>query len=89
MDFQHQDNQFTMVDGSEELGFISYMENGDIMTIDHTEVSPELSGQGMGKELVGKVVEYARNNRKSVDPQCPYAKKVIEETEEYHDVLAK
>ncbi len=89
MDFQHQDNRITLLDGSDELGFVSYQENGDVLTIDHTEVAPELSGQGMGKKLVGQLVEHARNDGKSVDPQCPYAKKVIERTEEYQDVLAK
>ncbi|ALS75256.1 hypothetical protein AUC31_08485 [Planococcus rifietoensis] len=89
MDFQHQDNRIAMLDGSEEVGFVSYIENGDVLTVDHTEVAPELSGQGMGKELVGKIVEHARNEGKSVDPQCPYAKKVIEGTEEFQDVLVK
>ncbi|MBT2581420.1 GNAT family N-acetyltransferase [Planococcus sp. ISL-109] len=89
MDFQHQDNRITLLDGPEELGFVSYQENGDVLTIDHTEVAPKLSGQGMGKQLVGKLVEHARNDGKSLDPQCPYAKTVIERTEEYQDVLAK
>lgn len=89
MNFQHEDNRIALVDGSEELGFISYMENGDVLTIDHTEVSPKLSGQGMGKQLVEKMVEHARSDGKTLDPQCPYAKKVIERTEDYQDVLAK
>lgn len=89
MDFHHQDNRIALLDGSEELGFVSYVENGDILTVDHTEVAPELSGQGMGKKLVGKLVEHARTDGKSIDPQCPYAKKVIERTEEFQDVLVK
>ena len=39
------------------------------MIIDHTEVSPALEGQGVGKKLLEKLVTYAReNNLETLSP---------------------
>lgn len=89
MDIKQDNDRFVITDGSEELGFISYVPNGEVLTVDHTEVSPQLEGQGMGKKLVEQVVQYARNEGKTIDPQCPFASSVIEKTPEFQDVLAK
>lgn len=89
MDIKQDNDRFVITDGSDELGFISYVSNGDVLTVDHTEVSPQLEGQGMGKKLVEQVVQYARNEGKTIDPQCPFASAVIEKTPEFQDVLAK
>lgn len=89
MDFKHENNRFTVMKDSEELGFISYIPDGDVLTVDHTEVSPKLEGQGVGKQLVEQVVQYARQEGKKIDPQCPFAQGVIEKTADFQDVLAK
>ncbi len=47
------------------------------------------NGRGLGKQLVDKLVDYARNENKLIIPVCPYAKKVLESNPEYQDVLAK
>ncbi|MDN7228944.1 GNAT family N-acetyltransferase [Planococcus sp. N064] len=89
MDIKQDNNRFVVVKDSEELGFISYVPNGDVLTVDHTEVSPQLEGQGMGKKLVEQVVQYAWDEGKTIDPQCPFAHSVIEKTPEFQDILAK
>ncbi len=89
MDFKHENNKFSALENSEELAFLSYIPHGDVLTVDHTEVSPKLEGQGIGKKLVAQVVDYARSENKTIDPQCPFAKSVIEKTPEFQDVLAK
>lgn len=89
MDIKQDNNRFVIMEDSEELGFISYVPNGDVLTVDHTEVSPQLEGQGMGKKLVEQVVQYARDEGKTIDAQCPFASSVIEKTPEFQDVLAK
>src|SRR5690606_8970808 len=61
VDFKHENNKFSAVENSEELAYLSYAENGDVLTVDHTEVSPKLEGQGIGKKLVSQVVEFARS----------------------------
>ena len=89
MDFKHENNKFSVMENSEEMAYLSYVENGDVLTVDHTEVSPKLEGQGIGKKLVTQVVEFARSENKTIDPQCPFAHSVIEKTPEFQDVLAK
>lgn len=87
MDIKHSENKFTIVKDGKELGLLSYVPSGNVLTVDHTEVSPQLEGQGMGKKLVEHVVNYARQEGKCIDPQCPFANGVIEKTPEFQDVL--
>ncbi|PSL40402.1 hypothetical protein B0H99_105180 [Planomicrobium soli] len=89
MDMKHENNKISFLDNSEEMAFISYVPNGDVLTVDHTVVSPELEGQGIGKKLVAEVVQYARQEGKTIDPQCPFASAVIEKTPDFQDVLEK
>lgn len=89
MDIKHENNRFYYEKDSEELAFLTYQPNGDVLTVDHTEVSPQLEGQGIGKKLVGSVVQYARDQGKKIDAQCPFASGVIDKTPEYQDILAK
>ena len=68
---------------------LAYTRSGDgQITITHTEVDDELQGQGVGEDLVKAAVEYARENDLKIVAQCKFAKKVIDETPEYQDVLA-
>lgn len=89
MDIKQGNNKFYVEKGSEELAAIEYTPNGDVLTVTHTEVSPELSGQGVGKQLVSEIVQYARNEGKTIDAQCSFARGVIEKTPEFQDVLTK
>ena len=60
---------------------------GDSIVINHTEVNEELEGQGVGRQLVERVVEFAREKSLKVIPVCSFAKKVIDKTPEFQDVL--
>lgn len=55
--------------------------------IDHTEVFSGNEGKGLGKQLVNAAVDFARKKSFKILPLCPYAKKVMEKTPEYTDVL--
>lgn len=54
--------------------------------IDHTGVSDELGGQGIGKKLVYQVVDYARKNNLKIIASCPFAKDVLEKDDSVQDV---
>ena len=70
------------------LAEMSYVWTGeDKIIIDHTEVSDELRGQGAGKQLVAKAVEFARDRGLRILPLCPFAKSVLFRNKEYRDVL--
>ncbi len=55
--------------------------------IDHTEVSPEFNGKGVGKQLVMAAVAYARAERVKIMPLCPFAQSVFDKNPDIKDVL--
>lgn len=55
--------------------------------IDHTAVSEQLKGQGVGRQMLQKVVEIARERSLKIMPLCPYAKSVFEKDDSIKDVL--
>jgi len=80
--------QFSAVINGEEAGLMTYTWAGDHrFIIDHTEVNPESSGQGIGKQLVMAAVAFARENNLKILPLCPYAKSVFDRTSAIKDVL--
>lgn len=59
----------------------------DRIIIDHTDVGEILRGKGAGKQMVLKVVEFARAKGISIIPLCPFAKSVFDKNEDLRDVL--
>ena len=91
---QHEDSarggRFYFSENGQDLAEMVYSRQGEHqITILHTEVDPSLEGKGIGKAMVAAAVEYARAENIRIVPVCPYAKKVLERTEEYQDVLVK
>ncbi|UWY26677.1 GNAT family N-acetyltransferase [Flavobacterium sp. TR2] len=79
---------FEAVEDGKEAGKMTYTWAGDSkFIIDHTEVSPDFNGKGVGKKLVMAAVDYARNNNLKIIPLCPFAKSVFDKVPEIHDVL--
>jgi hypothetical protein len=69
------------------LAEMTYVWAGNKIIIDHTEVSDTLAGKGIGKQLVHKAVEFAREKNLKIMPLCPFAKAVFDKVEAYNDVL--
>ncbi|WP_343588833.1 GNAT family N-acetyltransferase [Flavobacterium sp.] len=79
---------FEAVEDGKEAGKMTYTWAGDSkFIIDHTEVSPDFNGKGVGKKLVIAAVDYARANNVKIIPLCPFAKSVFDKVPEIHDVL--
>jgi predicted GNAT family acetyltransferase len=79
---------FFIEENGEIIAEMTYVWSGeDKIIIDHTEVSEKLGGKGIGKQLVHKSVEMAREKHIKILPLCPFAKRVFDKTEEYKDVL--
>lgn len=80
------------VEDSEEkpLAEMSFVLSGKKnIIVDHTNVSEELRGQGVGKFLLKELVDWARKENKKIIPLCTYVKAQMEKNEEYHDILKK
>jgi uncharacterized protein len=94
MHIQHEETakggRFFISEGGKDLAEMAYVWAGnERFIIEHTEVDPSLEGQGVGKALVAAGVDFARERRVTILPLCPYAKKVMERTDDYADVLFK
>ncbi len=92
MDIRQVNNEknghFEAFDGESVAGRMFYVWAGDHkFIIDHTEVNEAFAGQGVGKKLVMKAVDYARDNNLKIIPLCPFAKSVFDKVEEIRDVL--
>ena len=92
MDIQQDDNgkkgMFFVKENDETLAEMTYVWAGEVkIIIDHTDVSDKLRGKGVGKQLVQKAVEYARDKNIKILPLCPFAKSVFNKVEEFRDVL--
>ncbi len=80
---------FYIEENGQRSGLMTYRKtSAGKITIDHTEVDDAAQGKGFGKEMVAAAVEYARDNDLKIVPVCTFAKKIIDETPEYQDVLA-
>lgn len=78
---------YVEVDGR-QLAEMTYVWAGATrIIVDHTEVSDELRGMGVGKQLVAAAVDFAREKGIIIMPLCPFAKSVFERVPEFRDVL--
>ncbi len=81
--------RFVIYDNDVFAGEMTYVWAGTSkFIIDHTGIEGNFSGRGLGRQLVMKAVEYARNNEVKILPLCPFAKKVFDKEEGIQDVRA-
>ncbi|HEY9169490.1 MAG TPA: GNAT family N-acetyltransferase [Lutibacter sp.] len=61
----------------------------DFIIIDHTEVDPLFKGKAVGKQLLYKIVEMAREKNIKILPLCPFANAMFQKLTDIQDVLKK
>ncbi len=93
MNIKHEEHKkkgtFFIDENGERLAELAYSKSEPSeITIFHTEVSEKLRGEGIGQDLVAEAVSFARRNKLKIVATCPYAKKLIDRTPEFKDVLA-
>jgi hypothetical protein len=59
-----------------------------VMTISHTEVAPELEGQGIAAALVRAALAHARDHGLKVRPLCSYVQAYMRRHPEVQSLLA-
>ncbi len=66
-------NKFYVNDAQgNQVAEIVFVPTGEHLSIiEHTDVDPSLKGQGVGKQLVAKVVEKMRQEQRKIIPLCP------------------
>lgn len=64
------------------------LEDPDRIVFTHTEVPEALAGRGIAGEIVKFGLDYAREKKLTVVPQCSYVASYIKRHPEYQDLLA-
>ncbi|HBU77013.1 MAG TPA: GNAT family N-acetyltransferase [Muricauda sp.] len=69
-------------------GMMTYSIAGpELIIIDHTDVEPAFNGKGVGKDMLYKIVEMAREKNVKIIPLCPFASAMFKKLEDIRDVL--
>ncbi len=72
-----------------KLSYVVYEAVDDnTLALVHTEVDPELEGQGVGSALVRGVLDYMRTNNLYMIPACPFVKRFVERHSKYQDLVS-
>lgn len=73
---------------NKRAGMMSYSIAGaEMIIIDHTEVEPEYNGKGVGKQMLYKIIEMAREKNIKIIPLCPFAANMFKKIDDIKDVL--
>lgn len=77
-----------LLDDGTEAGSAYYRRRDGVVTFTHTEVSPELEGQGVGSALAAGALDQVRAAGEQVVALCPFVKAYADRHPEYQDLLA-
>ena len=58
-----------------------------LIIIDHTDVSEQARGTGLGVRLVKSIVDYAEKHQQKIIPLCPFANAQFKKHPEWKSVL--
>jgi predicted GNAT family acetyltransferase len=83
----NRDDQQFEAEVSGGTALISYNEDGGVITFLHTEVPVEAEGKGVARALVVDALEYARDNKLKVVPECEYVASYVKKHREYDDIV--
>ena len=87
INFNQRESRSIALNEGNIIGYCQYKEENNIWSITHTVVKQEFGGRGIAKRLVLTVIDEARKQNKKINPICSYAKKMMESSDEYKDVL--
>lgn len=69
-------------------GFSEYELDGDVVVLTHTEVDPAYEGQGIGTQLVRKVLDDIRSSGRQIVPLCPFYQTYLKRHPDDRDLVA-
>ena len=75
------------IEVNDHLAIAEYMETATNITFTHTEVPPELEGQGIGTKLAYTAVEYAYEKNLKMILICPFITQYVRNHPKYHPLV--
>ncbi|HEX3956241.1 MAG TPA: GNAT family N-acetyltransferase [Trebonia sp.] len=87
------ESRFELYVGDERAGLVQYdvggHQDGEPISILHTEVADRFQGMGLASKLVRSVLDEARARGLAVLPYCPYTKSWIAKHPDYVDLVPR
>lgn len=71
------DGRFEIAVDGERAGIAEYRRVDKVIHFTHTEVGDEWGGRGLARQLVEAALDASRTAGETVEPHCPYVRKVI------------
>lgn len=88
MKFVADNNRLTVTDNGTWVGGLSFPAlNTQRVVLERTFVVPAYQGQGIGRQLVARFVDYAQQHHLTVKLMCPFAKQEFNRHPAYQEVL--
>lgn len=80
---------FLVEQDGKQLAEMTYTRTSEsLVNIDHTWVDPSLKGQGVGRQLLDAVVQWARQTGTKLSATCSFASAQFAKDPSIRDVLA-
>ena len=73
--------------GETLAGFLEYRVRGDVVSMLHTEIDPEVQTKGLGTRLVADALADTQARGRTVKPYCPFVAAYIREHPQYEDLV--
>lgn len=71
-----------------KTAFVTYIPEGHLVSLNHTEVPEEMEGQGVAEALVERTFRYIEENQLKVVPLCSYIQVFLKRHPEWNRLLA-
>ncbi|HEY0090850.1 MAG TPA: GNAT family N-acetyltransferase [Flavobacterium sp.] len=79
--------QFEM-DVEGQMAIITYIRQGNIISLNHTEVPKELQGKGVANEIVDKTLNYIKEQNLKVVPSCSFVSAFVARHPEWKSIVS-
>lgn len=73
--------------GNVVAGYCEYRRSGGVIALNHTVVSPEFEGRGVGSALAARALDDARSRGLRVQPACRFIAAYIARHPAYADLV--
>lgn len=80
-------NRFELeIDGA--IAFVTYRKSPGAITLEHTEVPPQLGGKGIGSKIARATLDAVRAQGRKLSVECEFIQSFMSKHPEYNDLLA-
>lgn len=80
-------SRFELLLAGEVIGEMEYIKSENVLTVTHTGVAEEYSGQGLAARLVEAALQDIRADGEYVLPKCPYVRGYIVKHPQWSDLV--